>query len=56
MMTVRMYWMKHRRRLFLLLVLLLLIGGAFLVPSVRWPIYGWLRGEAFYQLTFRTCT
>jgi hypothetical protein len=38
-----------RRRLLLLLLLLLLLGGLLLVPSVRWPIYGWLRGEAFYQ-------
>ncbi|OAI46023.1 hypothetical protein AYO44_12130 [Planctomycetaceae bacterium SCGC AG-212-F19] len=29
--------------------LLLLVGSLLLVPSVRWPIYGWLRGEAFYQ-------
>ena len=41
--------MKHHRRVFLVLVLLLLVGGMLLVPSVRWPIYGWLRGEAFYQ-------
>lgn len=29
--------------------LLLLVGGLLLVPSVRWPVFGWLRGEAFYQ-------
>jgi HEAT repeat protein len=38
-----------RRRLLTVLLLLLLLGGLLLVPSVRWPIYGWLRGEAFYQ-------
>ncbi len=41
--------MKHRRKLFLLLVLLLLMGGLLLVPEVRWPVHGWLRGEVFYQ-------
>src|SRR5690242_8106067 len=41
--------MKHRWRLWLLLLLLLLLGGLLLVPQVRWPVYGWLRGEAFYQ-------
>jgi len=41
--------MKHRRRLWLVLLLLLLVGGLLLVPSVRWPVYGWLRGQAFYQ-------
>jgi HEAT repeat protein len=38
-----------RRRLLLPLLLLLLLGGLLLVPQVRWPVYGWLRGEAFYQ-------
>jgi hypothetical protein len=38
-----------RRQLLLTLLLLLLLGGLLLVPQVRWPIYGWLRGEAFYQ-------
>jgi hypothetical protein len=41
--------MKQRPRLFLVVVLVFLVGGLLLVPSVRWPIYGWLRGEAFYQ-------
>jgi hypothetical protein len=41
--------MKHRRRVFLVLVLLLLVGGLLLVPSIRWPVYGWLRGEVVYQ-------
>src|SRR5271154_6264238 len=40
---------KHRLRLCLVLLLLLLVSGLLLAPSVRWPIYGWLRGEAFYQ-------
>src|SRR5262249_40577366 len=38
-----------RWRLWLVLVLLLLVAGLALVPQVRWPIYGWFRGEAFYQ-------
>ena len=38
-----------RRRLLLALALLLFVVGLLLVPSVRWPLYGWLRGEAFYQ-------
>lgn len=38
-----------RRRLLLILPLLLLVSGLLLVPSVRWPIYGRLRGEAFYK-------
>jgi hypothetical protein len=25
------------------------LSGLLLVPQVRWPIYGWLREEAFYQ-------
>jgi hypothetical protein len=42
--------MKRDRRIWLgLAMLLLLISGVLLVPSVRWPIYGWLRSEAFYQ-------
>jgi hypothetical protein len=42
--------MKRRRRFWLLLALLLLVvGGLLIVPAVRWPIYGWLKGEAFYQ-------
>jgi hypothetical protein len=41
--------MKRRWRLLLVLLLLLVLGGMLLLPSVRWPIYGWLRGEAFYQ-------
>ena len=43
------YSLKRRWRLWLLLVLLLVVGGLLLVPQVRWPVYGWLRGEAFYQ-------
>src|SRR5579862_9823503 len=38
-----------RCRLLLVLLLLLPLGGLLLVPSVRWPVYSWLRGEAFYQ-------
>lgn len=38
-----------RRRLLLILLLVLLLGSLLLVPSVRWPVYGWLRGEAFYK-------
>ena len=38
--------MPKCRRLLLILVLMLLVGTLLLVPSVRWPIYGWLRGEA----------
>lgn len=41
--------MKQKRRLLLVLASLLILSGLFLVPSVRWPVYGWLRGEAFYQ-------
>jgi hypothetical protein len=39
----------NRRRLLLILLLLLLLTGLLLLPQVRWPVYGWLRGEAFYQ-------
>lgn len=39
----------QRRPLLLILLLLFLLGSLLLVPSVRWPVYGWLRGEAFYQ-------
>src|SRR5271163_2236778 len=38
-----------RRRLILILLPLLLLTSLLLVPSVRWPVYGWLRGEAFYR-------
>ena len=38
-----------RRRLVLVFLLLPLLGGLLLIPQVRWPVYGWLRGEAFYQ-------
>ena len=41
--------MKHRRRLFLALAFLLQVSGLLLIPSVRWPLHGWMRGEAFYQ-------
>ncbi len=41
--------MKRRRLLLVGLALLLLLSGLLLVRSMRWPIYGWLRGEAFYQ-------
>ena len=41
--------MKRHWRLWLLLVALLIAGGLFLHPSVRWPVTGWARGEAFYQ-------
>jgi hypothetical protein len=46
---VRLKAMKHRRRILLMLVLLLLVSGLLWVPRVRWPLYGWLRGEAFYR-------
>lgn len=38
-----------RRRLILILLLFLLVGGLLLFPQVRWPVSGFLRGEAFYQ-------
>ena len=38
-----------KRRHLLILLLLLLLGSPLLLPQVRWPVYGWLRGEAFYQ-------
>jgi HEAT repeats len=41
--------MKRRRRRILVLLLLPLLCGLLLVPQVRWPMYGSLRGEAFYQ-------
>jgi len=42
--------MKRRWRSWLaLLVLLLLVSSLLLVPSVRWAVHGWLKGEAFYQ-------
>jgi len=41
--------MKPRRRLLLLLLPLLLLGGLLLVPSVRWRLVGWVKGEAFYR-------
>jgi hypothetical protein len=41
--------MRKRWRLFLALGLLLLVGGLLLVPQVRWPVFGWLKGDAFYQ-------
>jgi hypothetical protein len=42
--------MKRRWRPWLaLLLLLLLVSSLLLVPSVRWHVYGWLKGEAFYQ-------
>ena len=41
--------LKRRWRLWLCLTLLLLVGGAFLLPMVRWPVIGWVRGEAFYE-------
>jgi hypothetical protein len=40
---------RRRWRLLLTLTVLLLLGGLVMMPSVRWPVYGWLRGEAFYQ-------
>jgi hypothetical protein len=43
---MRMKSMRRRRRLLLILPLL---SGLLLLPQVRWPVYGWLRGEAFYQ-------
>src|SRR5262249_19480472 len=46
--TAENYRMK-RRWLCLSLVLLLLAVGVFMVPSARWSLYGWVRGEAFYQ-------
>ena len=43
MATMKLRW------LLLLLLLLPILGGLFLVPSVRWSVYGWLKGEAFYR-------
>jgi HEAT repeat protein len=40
-------FVKRRWRLLLGLVLLLVVSGLLLVPQVRWPLYGWLRGEPF---------
>ena len=40
--------MKYGTRLYLML-LVLLVGGLLLMPSIRWPVYGWLRGELFFQ-------
>jgi hypothetical protein len=40
---------KWRVCIGLTLVLLLLLGAAFLAPAVRWPVIGWVRGEAFYD-------
>ena len=34
---------------FLALAFLLQVSGLLLIPSVRWPLHGWIRGEAFYQ-------
>lgn len=41
--------MKHRWLPFQVLLLLLLAVATLLLPQVRWPIYGWLRGEAFIR-------
>jgi hypothetical protein len=38
------------RRLLLRAVLLVVVlAGALALPGVRWPLWGWLRGEAFYK-------
>jgi len=39
---------KHWKRWAALLTLVVL-AGVLALPSVHWPLYGWLRGEAFYQ-------
>jgi hypothetical protein len=41
--------MKRRWRLGLGLALLLTAGISLILPAVRWPLIGWVRGEAFYQ-------
>jgi hypothetical protein len=41
--------MKRHWRLSLHLFAILIAAGLFLLPSVRWPVIGWARGEAFYQ-------
>jgi HEAT repeat protein len=39
-----------RRLLFRAVVLLgVVLAGALAVPNVRWPLWGWLRGESFYR-------
>jgi hypothetical protein len=39
-----------RRRLFWAVGVFLAVAGmTLLAPDVRWPLWGWLRGEAFYQ-------
>jgi hypothetical protein len=55
--TGNLWWNAMKRRcLLVILPLLLLLGGLLLVPSVRWPLYGWLRGVAFYTgMATTTC-
>jgi hypothetical protein len=38
-----------RRCVLLSFTLLFVVSGLLLVPQIHWPIYGWVRGEAFYQ-------
>jgi hypothetical protein len=41
--------LKAVKRRWQLRLSLLLLCGLLLLPQVRWPVYGWLRGEAAYQ-------
>jgi HEAT repeat len=41
--------MSRRRVLLGAGVLLVVLAGALAQPGVRWPLWGWLRGEAFYR-------
>lgn len=41
--------MRKSRLLWLVFLVLFLVGGALLVPSVAWQVYGRLHGEAFYK-------
>lgn len=36
-------------RLVTVFLVLFLVGGLLLLPSVRFPLIGWLKGESFYQ-------
>jgi hypothetical protein len=41
--------MSRRRLLLGAGVLLVVLAGALAQPGVRWPLWGWLRGEPFYR-------
>jgi hypothetical protein len=38
-----------KRLLRAVLLLSVVLAGALVVPEVRWPLWGWLRGESFYR-------